>query len=407
MEPAEGVESLLRILGDRSLTRVAVSTGDLDARLDRYVRNARPVAAVEAAAPAAAAPRYARPEVATAYVAPTDEIERTIASVWQGVLGIGEIGRDDNFFDLGGHSLLLIQVHATLVEKLGRPLAVTDLFQYSTIASLAAHVGGGRREAPVVRVAEQSGRRHAKRRRHRRHVRPVPGRGGSPGLLDEPPERCGVDRAPERDDVAGGGGQRRDPRESAICEGGEHAGRHRSVRCGVLRVFAAGGGTAGSAAAAVPGMRMGSAGTGGLRPETVRRADRRLRRRQLQRIPRQCRVQSGNHAGRRGAAGRPGESRRPSADARVVQAEPARAEPERADGVLDVARGGAPGLSQSRGRRMRHGAGRRRVRLASASPASAATSIRKRASCRRTGTAARSTRRRRARSGATAWASSC
>jgi acyl transferase domain-containing protein/acyl carrier protein len=155
MLPAEGVESLARILGDRSLTRVAVSTGDLSVRLDRYVRHVRHAPVAEAAAPGAAASRYARPEIATAYAAPTDEIEQTIATVWQHVLGIAAIGRDDNFFDLGGHSLMLIQVHATLVEKLGRTLPVTDLFQYSTIATLAAHLGGGRRETPAARVAER------------------------------------------------------------------------------------------------------------------------------------------------------------------------------------------------------------------------------------------------------------
>ena len=102
-----------------------------------------------------------------------------------------------------------------------------------------------------------------------------------------------------------------------------------------------------------------------------------------------------------------GQQERPSADARVVQAESARTERERADGVLDVARGRAPGVPQPRRRRMRHGAGRRRVRSRSGSRRRRAISTRRRASCRPTATAARSTRRRRARSAATASASSC
>ena len=174
--PEEGVEAFRRILAHCTTPQIVVSTTSLvrlAAMAAQVVSVRQEAGSAQPERPVAAAPeatlsRYERPDVATAYVAPTDEIERTIASVWQGVLGIAEIGRDDNFFDLGGHSLLLIQVHATLVEKLGRPLAVTDLFQYSTIASLAAHVGGGRREAPVVRVAERSGRRHAQRGRHRR-----------------------------------------------------------------------------------------------------------------------------------------------------------------------------------------------------------------------------------------------
>src|SRR5262249_27273909 len=67
------------------------------------------------------------------------------AAVWRQLLGIDRIGREDNFFDLGGHSLLLVQAHAALVERLGRSLPVTDLFQFPTIESLAEHLGGGQR----------------------------------------------------------------------------------------------------------------------------------------------------------------------------------------------------------------------------------------------------------------------
>ena len=83
MLPGEGVESLTRIIGDTSLTRVAVSTGDLQARIDRYVRRAH--RADSATVPVAA--RYARPEIATDYSAPIDEIEPVIAEVWQKLLG--------------------------------------------------------------------------------------------------------------------------------------------------------------------------------------------------------------------------------------------------------------------------------------------------------------------------------
>ena len=148
MSPAEGVESLVRIIGDPSLSRVAVSTADLTARIDRYVRRIGQAETAAAGAGVPAPTRYARPAIATDYAAPVDAIEQVIAEVWQNLLGIDQIGRDDNFFDLGGHSLLLVQVHATLAEKLGRTLPVTDLFQYSTIATLAAHLGGASVERP-------------------------------------------------------------------------------------------------------------------------------------------------------------------------------------------------------------------------------------------------------------------
>ncbi len=91
--------------------------------------------------------------------------------------------------------------------------------------------------------------------------------------------------------------------------------------------------------------------------------------------------------------------------ARLLQAEPARAERERADRLLDVAGGGPPGLPEPARRRVRHGAGRRRLDQRSA--ADAATSTRRTGSSRPTGTAAPSTPRRAARWAATASASSC
>jgi hypothetical protein len=50
------------------------------------------------------------------------EIERTIAAIWQEVLGVEHVGGDDNFFDLGGHSLLLARVPARLRDRLAADL---------------------------------------------------------------------------------------------------------------------------------------------------------------------------------------------------------------------------------------------------------------------------------------------
>ncbi|UVT14315.1 MAG: hypothetical protein H8K04_10620 [Nitrospira sp.] len=70
------------------------------------------------------------------------DTERAIAEIWKEVLGLQSVGRHDNFFDLGGHSLLLGKV-LTRVRSLGtRPLVMMDLFQYPTVQTLAAHVAG-------------------------------------------------------------------------------------------------------------------------------------------------------------------------------------------------------------------------------------------------------------------------
>ncbi|MFP5285759.1 MAG: beta-ketoacyl synthase N-terminal-like domain-containing protein, partial [Thermoanaerobaculia bacterium] len=78
--------------------------------------------------------------------APRGEIERAIAAVWQEALGVPRVGVHDNFFDLGGHSLLMAKVHARLQEFLPG-LSLIDLFKHPTIAALARAVAGEAREA--------------------------------------------------------------------------------------------------------------------------------------------------------------------------------------------------------------------------------------------------------------------
>ncbi|MDZ8263788.1 amino acid adenylation domain-containing protein [Nostoc sp. ChiQUE01b] len=74
------------------------------------------------------------------YVAPQTELEQTIARVWQQVLHQEKVGIYDNFFDLGGHSLLIAQVHNQLQHLLPKKVLIVELFQYSTINSLANYL---------------------------------------------------------------------------------------------------------------------------------------------------------------------------------------------------------------------------------------------------------------------------
>ncbi len=83
---------------------------------------------------------HTRPELAAAYAAPRSELERAIAAVWREALKVESVGLDDNFFDLGGHSLLVAKVHARLGEALGREVPLLELFQYPTVGSLARHL---------------------------------------------------------------------------------------------------------------------------------------------------------------------------------------------------------------------------------------------------------------------------
>jgi amino acid adenylation domain-containing protein len=75
------------------------------------------------------------------FLAPGSELERTIATVWRDVLRLDEVGLDDNFFDLGGHSLLLVQVQVRLRIALAREIPIVEMFQYPTIRAMSTHLG--------------------------------------------------------------------------------------------------------------------------------------------------------------------------------------------------------------------------------------------------------------------------
>ena len=71
---------------------------------------------------------------------PGSDTEREVAQVWQEVLGVARVGLDENFFEIGGHSLLLARVQERLFEATGHAVGVIDLFQFSTVRALAEHL---------------------------------------------------------------------------------------------------------------------------------------------------------------------------------------------------------------------------------------------------------------------------
>ncbi|MGN9806188.1 amino acid adenylation domain-containing protein [Micromonospora sp. L32] len=84
-------------------------------------------------------------EASVALVEPRDDTERLLAGIWSEVLGVATLGIDDDFFDLGGHSMLATQVVAKIrkAEHGGRAVGVMDLFQQRTIRDLARFISGG------------------------------------------------------------------------------------------------------------------------------------------------------------------------------------------------------------------------------------------------------------------------
>ncbi|MCB1057779.1 MAG: AMP-binding protein, partial [Acidobacteria bacterium] len=85
-------------------------------------------------------PGSERPELETPMVQPQDDAEKTIAEIWGRLLQIDQVGLHDNFFDLGGHSILAIRVHEEIQRAFDTDLTLLELFEYPTVAALAQRV---------------------------------------------------------------------------------------------------------------------------------------------------------------------------------------------------------------------------------------------------------------------------
>jgi amino acid adenylation domain-containing protein len=118
------------------------------------------------------------PAAAAAYEEPLTAGERVIAEVWRDLLGIERIGRHENFFDLGGHSLLMARVQSRLRDRLGREIGIVDLFSYPTVASVASWLSqsesatdAARQKERAVRQAEREDRGRSRLGQLRRQSR--------------------------------------------------------------------------------------------------------------------------------------------------------------------------------------------------------------------------------------------
>jgi phthiocerol/phenolphthiocerol synthesis type-I polyketide synthase E len=102
-------------------TRTGVSSGD-DDRLEGDLSSSN---------------RYPRPEVRADYVAPSTEIEHIVADLWASALNLEAVGVNDDFFELGGDSLLALQMIPRIQDRFQIGLVPRELFEAATIAGVA------------------------------------------------------------------------------------------------------------------------------------------------------------------------------------------------------------------------------------------------------------------------------
>ncbi len=134
---AEGVAVFRRVLAGCREPQVAVSREDLPQLIEQHRHPPRLDQALLFTSPAKAQPR---PELSMPFVAPRTPTETALAETWAAVFGFERIGADDDFFALGGHSLMALQLLERVRTRLGVSLALPDLFEHKTVEHLARHI---------------------------------------------------------------------------------------------------------------------------------------------------------------------------------------------------------------------------------------------------------------------------
>jgi microcystin synthetase protein McyA len=101
----------------------------------------------------------------TVYSVPEIGAEMKIAEIWREILGITRIGREDNFFDLGGDSLRLTMVRSRLQRAFNKEIALVDLFKFTTVRTLGQHLADKTDEASLLdKIEDQAAARTRARR---------------------------------------------------------------------------------------------------------------------------------------------------------------------------------------------------------------------------------------------------
>ena len=144
IRPEEGGLAFGRAVG-MGQSQIIVSSLDLPA----LIAQTAAVAEVKTEATS-----FDRPDLDTDYIEPRNDIERTLTGFWQDLLGVGKVGVEDSFFDLGGHSLIAVRLFAMVKKAYRVDFPISILFEAPTIAACAALIaeqigeGPGTSEAP-------------------------------------------------------------------------------------------------------------------------------------------------------------------------------------------------------------------------------------------------------------------
>jgi acyl carrier protein len=132
---AEGVDAFSRILRS-NIPQVLVSVNGLNESIDQD-RNGTHFRLVESVTKNS---RYERPDLKSEYSKPSNKTEEALVAIWENLLGFGKLGIHDNFFDLGGDSLVGARMISRVHEEFQVDIPLMVLFERPTIAEMAAAI---------------------------------------------------------------------------------------------------------------------------------------------------------------------------------------------------------------------------------------------------------------------------
>ncbi|MEC5144143.1 SDR family NAD(P)-dependent oxidoreductase [Chitinophaga sp. 212800010-3] len=137
ISPGEGVEVIARALATNGLSQLAVSVTALEKRVKQWVTGKSTIdVKIKKTA------GRPRPSLKQPFVLPCTQTELQLAGIMNACFGYAEIGIDDNFFDLGGDSLLAISIIAKIHEQMGVRLSVQSFYETASIRNLATIISG-------------------------------------------------------------------------------------------------------------------------------------------------------------------------------------------------------------------------------------------------------------------------
>lgn len=177
--PEEGRRAFARVLESRDQGVVYVTPVDLTA-----LRNQAEVtaAAQTRSGSGEAAAVFSRPELDSDYLAPRNDLEEALVDLWQELLGINQIGVQDDFFDLGGHSLIAVRLFAKVKKLFSVDFPISVLFDAPTVEAIAELISKAMPEltdeGSEAREADEGGTSAAPRPRYRHLVAMHAGEGG-------------------------------------------------------------------------------------------------------------------------------------------------------------------------------------------------------------------------------------